>query len=123
MSETVRYKGKIKLIERKTNETLEEQCERILREHNYDELKDFYDSWEEMFGEEMYEKYVIHNDKIYEVLEQNCKDTDYDIFEAHKNEDGTIGYEVMYYNGGCSFDEAIGYALDELRKEDYDNEC
>ena len=37
-----------------------------------------------------------------------------DIQNAHDNGDGTIDYEVMYYNGGCSFNEAIEYALDDI---------
>ena len=40
---------------------------------------------------------------------------DEDIFNAHDNGDGTIGYEVMYYNGGCSFNEAIEYALEDMK--------
>lgn len=38
MSETVRYSGKLKLIPKLENESLEDQCKRILREHNYFEL-------------------------------------------------------------------------------------
>lgn len=114
MSETVRYTGKLELVEKLKNETLEEQCKRILNWHKYWELNKYCDSWEEMLCDELYEKYVIHNEDIYEVIEQKYKDTDYNIFEAHKNADGTISYEVMYYNGGCSFDEAICEALDNI---------
>ena len=45
MSETVRYTGKLKLIPKLENESLEDQCKRILREHNYFELNEYYDSW------------------------------------------------------------------------------
>ena len=38
-----------------------------------------------------------------------------DIQNAHDNGDGTIDYEVMYYNGGCSFNEAIEYALEDMK--------
>jgi len=34
-----------------------------------------------------------------------------DIFRSSKNEDGTIDFEVKYYNGGCGFDGAIEYAI------------
>lgn len=116
MSETVHYTGKVKLVEKLNNETLEEQCERILREHNFTELEKYYDSWEEMFYEELYGKYVIHDEdeSIYKIIEKNYEDTEYDIFNAHENKDGTISYEVMYYNGGCSLSEAIVEALDNM---------
>lgn len=115
MSETVRYTGKLKLIENLSNETLEDQCRRILEEHNYFELNGYCDSWEEMLDDELYGQYVIYNDKVYEVVEKNYKDIGEDIFESYQNEDKTISYEVMYYNGGCGFNEAIGYALENMK--------
>ena len=40
-------------------------------------------------------------------------ETEMDIFESNKNDDGTINFHVMYYNSGCSFDEAIDEAIEE----------
>ena len=57
MSEMVRYTGKLRLKEKLSNETLEEQCKRILSEHNYFELQGYCDSWKEMLYDELYEKY------------------------------------------------------------------
>ena len=54
----------------------------------------------------------IRADKI---IEKNHRDIDEDIFEAYDNGDGTINYEVMYYDGGCSFNEAIEYALEDMK--------
>ena len=34
-----------------------------------------------------------------------------DIFEIKKNEDGSFDYILSYYNGGCSFNEALDYAF------------
>ena len=69
MSEMVRYTGKLRLKEKLPNETLEEQCKRILREHNYLELQDYCDSWKEMLYDELYERYVVYNNEVYEVIE------------------------------------------------------
>lgn len=113
MSETVHYTGRLKLVEKLENETLEEQCKRVLSWYNYTDLR-YCDSWEEMLCDELYKKYVIHNENVYEVVEQRSRDMDDDVFEAIENSDGSISYVVRYYNGGCSFDEAIGYALDKL---------
>lgn len=111
MSEVVHYKGKIKLVEKLPNETLEEQCKRILAEYDYLELPSYFGSWEEMLNEELYNRYVVANENIYKVIEKLDKQYDYDIFNATNNKDGTYDYEVMYYNGGCGFSEAIENAL------------
>lgn len=115
MSEMVHYSGKLQLVDKLPNETLEEQCKRILAKHNYFELDSYCDSWREMLYEELYERYVIANNTIYEVVEKKHRSIDEDIFEAHANLDGSIEYEVMYYNGGCSFNEAIEEALENLK--------
>ena len=99
MSETVHYKGKIQLVEKIKDETLEEQCKRILSEHGYQELDLYCDSWHEMLCEELYERYVIVNDSIYKVI------------------DKTINYHVMYYDGGCSFNEAIEEAIQNMENK------
>lgn len=117
MSETVRYTGKIKLLERINNETLEEQCERIAEENHCREFIGYYDNWQEVIMYELVDKYVIHNDKVYEVLEQKDVDIYESVFKGLKNKDRTINYDVMYYNGGCSFDEAIGRVLDSMEED------
>ena len=114
MSETVHYTGKLQLVHKIPNEPLEEQCKRILAEHNYFELNSYCDSWIEMLCDELYESYVIAGGEVYKVVEKNHKDMDEDIFNAHDNGDGTIDYEVMYCNGGCSFNEAIERALENM---------
>lgn len=114
MSEMVRYTGKLRLKEKLPNETLEEQCKRILGEHNYFELSVYCDSWEEMLYDELYERYAIYNNEVYEVIEKNYRDFYDSIFEAYKNDDGTINYQVVYYNGGCGFTEAIEEALKNI---------
>ena len=114
MSETVRYTGKMSLIPKLENETLEEQCKKILKEYDYSKLYSYYDSWEEMLCDKLYGQYVIFDNDIYKIIEKIHKNIDQDIFEAYHNNDGTISYEVMYYNGGCSFDEAISYALEKI---------
>lgn len=114
MSEVVHYTGKIKLVEKLPNESIEEQCRRILTQHKYTELNSYCESWEEMLYEEMYDNYVIVNDNLYEIVEKNDKEYDTDIFNISDNKDGSYDYEVMFYNGGCSFSEAIGIALNNI---------
>lgn len=102
--------GKIKLLEKLESETLEEQCKRILN----NKKESYYDSYEEAIGD-CDEKYIVHNDNVYEVIEDQWCDGD-DIFEAKRNNDKTISYVLSYYNGGCGFNEAIRESLDNLER-------
>lgn len=52
---------------------------------------------------------------MYEILENSDVSIEYSLYTASKNTDGTISYEVMYYNGGCCFEEAISNALDNMK--------
>lgn len=111
MSDMVHYKGKIALIGKLQNETLEEQCKRILiDEHGITEIPEYCDSWEETMRDEMYGVYVIVDNNIYKILSKSAVDVEYHAV-AFDNEDGTISYDVSYYDGGCSFDEVIEDAL------------
>lgn len=115
MSVMVHYKGKIALMGKLPNETLEEQCKRILiDEHGITEIPGYYDSWEETMCNKMYGTYVIANDNIYKVLSRVAVDPTYNCV-AFDDKDGIIGYDVTYYNGGCSFDEAIEDALSYMK--------
>jgi hypothetical protein len=48
--------------------------------------------------------------KIFTVEKENVDIYD-NIFKATENDDGTIDFEVKYYNGSCGFNEAIDNAL------------
>lgn len=105
MSETVHYIGTLKEVEKLKGETLEEQCKRILDK----KLEEYYNSYQEMLLDEYYKKYVICNNILYSV---EMKDATYnDVFNMSYNLDGTIRFEVKYYDGGCSFIEAIETAF------------
>lgn len=103
MSETEHKIGKLKPCEMKG--TVEETCEVILSEMGIHD-HEFCDSYREKLEDVGYRKYFITNSTVYEV-EAKEKDPDDDIFIATKNEDGSIDFEVKYYNGGCSFSEAL----------------
>jgi hypothetical protein len=117
MSETVHYRGTLTKVERLGNETLEEQCKRIIGEGNF---KNYYESYQEMllYGYEYSQDYFLQDDILYSVSKKEI-DTDEDIFKSNENEDGTIEFEVKYYNGGCGFNEALEYALDNKNPFQY----
>lgn len=88
MSEDVHYKGKLT----PTGKTLKEfdpGAECITDNHYYNAV--------EIDGQ------IFTVEKV-EISNSEC-------FNSTENEDGTIDFEVKYYNGGCSFNEAIEEAL------------
>lgn len=102
MSETVRIKGNLIKLDRIQNETLEEQCKRILN----CKLDEFYDTYEEMLKGDYCDKYIILDNNIYE-MRYDKEDNECEFFEGEFNEDGSIDFHVMYYNGGCDLTEAL----------------
>ena len=107
MSEPVYCTGK--LIKIPMKESLENMCKQILQEAGK-EKSDFYDTWLEEFEDELYEKYIILNGDIFKI-EMTNSDPYGDIFRASKDNRGHINFEVKYYNGSCSFQEAIERAM------------
>lgn len=55
--------------------------------------------------------------KWYEVLEKKYYDIDEDFFIAKCN-NGIIDFSVQYYNGGCSFNEAISKSIENMTDND-----
>lgn len=118
MSEVVNFKGRIKKINRIPSETLEDQSERIVKDRrgkNFD-LPQFYDSYSEYLEIELSGIYYLDNKFIYEV-EREAQFLDDDFFIAKDNKDDTIDFDVRYYNGGCSFNEAIKTAIDNMNNK------
>lgn len=107
MSETEHKTGKLKPCEMRG--TIEETCKAILAENGFNDLS-YYRSYQEQLEDEFYRKYYVSENCVYEVYSED-KNQDDDIFNASKNADGTINFEIKYYNGGCSFNEALGEAM------------
>lgn len=99
MSETVHYKGKLTPTNKTTGQYLVDNNVDISR---YDYEGGAYDCLEENFGMNTTEI----DGKVFLVEYENV-DLEQEIMSASKNEDGTIDFEVKFYNGGCGFSEAI----------------
>lgn len=112
MSDTVHYKGVLKPVEKLGGETLEEQCRRVL---SGKELPSYFDSYQEYLLDMNYMQMTIQDGILYAVERENV-DPYTDIFNAQRQENGEIAFEVRYYNGGCGFDEAIEEAFTQLDK-------
>lgn len=112
MSETVHYKGVMKKAERLEGETLEEQCKRLIGDK---ELPSYCDNYEEFLNNTFYQEMSIQNGTIYHIKKEEI-DLDEDIYQANLTDDGDIEFEVRYYNGGSSFDDALEEALKNINK-------
>lgn len=112
MSETVHYKGKLtKLyysfmpLKTQLNTELSNKGDRFYVSN----LDDYEEALERLreFGD-----YHIYKDNLY--LVEKEKLDPYSVASAYRLDDGTISFEVMYYNGGCDFYEALDSALEGI---------
>lgn len=102
MSETNHYKGKLKPTGKDVVTYVEGH-----------QIPDYYDDEQEYFDDALCGSAVFYEGQVYEIDRDEYEDCD-DIFEASKNDDGTINFHVKYYNGGCGFSEALEYATDKI---------
>jgi hypothetical protein len=72
-------------------------------------IPSYYENNEEYFNEVFTEKAYAINGIVYEIETKNIEGEG--IATSRLNDDGTIDFQVKYYNGGCSFNEAIEDAL------------
>lgn len=116
MIRTEHYKGKLRKVERLENETLEEQCKRVLdSQGESDPLEEgSYDSYLEKLT--YYHEFVLCNGELYGVISMEERDPDGEIFTMTEKENGDLDFEVRYYNGGYGFNEAIERAYEKNRK-------
>ena len=116
MSETVHYRGVATRIEQPNNKTLMEVAEGILKERNK-QIDDYYKDAIECLCDEFYGEYFYYpaTQTLYSITKEELDAYD-DIIIADKKEDGTIEYELKYYNGGVGFDECLEEAFDKLLK-------
>jgi len=111
MSQTETHVGKLlKIVP--ICQTVEAWCKSYCDKEGI-EMKPYYDSWEECFCDEYRNKFIIYKNNIYKIIKDVDLDGD-DVYHANLNSDGTINYVVSFYNGGCGFSEALGYALENM---------
>ena len=112
MSETVHYRGKaIKLEDLYL--TTAGIASKILNERG----KSNYITGQEIdyLCEEYYKEFFHYGQNLYK-LEYESLDADGDIIKAHELADGTIDFELRFYNGGAGFEECLEEAFDEIIK-------
>lgn len=99
MSDTVHYIGKLTPTGKTVKQFVVD-----------DEIPDYYDDEEEYFEDKYYRHAVLIDGLVFTAKYEDVN-PDLDIMNSTKNDDGSIDFEVRYYNGGCSFTEAIDEAI------------
>jgi hypothetical protein len=104
MSSTRQFTGKLTKIDYKDKKTLIENEVTIPSWYSGDEDID------ELFYDELSDKYIYIDDSLY-VIEKN------EVIDSHVEfENDKIYFTVSYYDGGCSFIEALEGALEKSLK-------
>lgn len=70
---------------------------------------DVLESWYDNYSE----KYFVYKNTVYEIIKKVELNSS-DIFEASLNKQDQVEFILSYYNGGCSFTEALETALEKL---------
>lgn len=111
MSETEKHKGK--LIPLEFEGTTEEQAKQACEYMGF-EKRDYHEDWLDCFKDEGYRIAHFFNDKFYRIDDEELDPYD-GYANASMNEDGTIDYELQYYNGGASFTEVLDDAMENIK--------
>jgi hypothetical protein len=110
VSETEHHAGKLIPVE--LTGSIEETCKKILQGMGV-APEDYYSSFRDQLDDEGYRQYFITDDAIYKIESESLDASD-DIARATKNADGSIDFEVRYYNGGASFSEMLTNAMKKI---------
>lgn len=115
MSEVVHYKGKLTEIKARRSISLQDIAKNIIDERGVEwsdyDLEYHKDDHIFVLCDTLRDEYVFVNERLYKFTRVQL-DLDEDIYVAELNDDGSIDYEVKYYNGGGGFEDAIENALD-----------
>ena len=114
MSDYESHKGKLIPTEYTKEELVHKMVEEA-KENSWEARYKNQDLDKEIINELFYDvdNYVEINNKIY-FVEDTLYDPDDDIFDMGENKDGTLSYNLRFYNGGCSFSEALDEAADRM---------
>jgi len=115
MSETVHYKGTINKVVIPTGKTTEQVISEILKSKGI-KMASYYKDVIECLTDECYREYFYYRktETLYKIHNEEL-DPYNDIILANENPDGSISYELKYYNGGAGFDECLEEALNKLK--------
>jgi len=108
MSETEIRKGRLELFH--TGTDLECACHMACVGRGIEDLE--WDTWEDELMENFYEEFEIINNQLY-IYKVNKEMDPYGFSEVTQNDDGSIDFFCMWYNGGGTLSEVIEYNINK----------
>ena len=112
MSDMVHYRGVLYEIHPQSGETLQDTAKKIFHKRwDYPHSTNKGDWIKTLCAYS--EDYITFKYKLFKICKHEITPDD-DIISAAFNEEGSIDFEVKYYNGGSSMQEAIESALKQL---------
>lgn len=115
MSDVELHFGKLRKLQLKENQSLEDFYKEKLAKKGITELRSYDNDWEDAFRDEFNEKYFIVKGEVWEVFDHEERD-DEDIYELKSNGDGTYSFIMRFYNGGTCLSECIEEELEKLKQ-------
>lgn len=108
MSYTESHVGKIKKVDLE-GLTIEEWAKEVATAYGM-EFKEYYDSYKELVLDELYSRYIIVEEEVYEIIEDR-EFTEEDISELTPEGDGVFSFVMQFYNGGTCLTEMLEDAI------------
>jgi hypothetical protein len=109
------HRGIATKVQIPSNLSVEEYAKILLKDRNK-EIADYYSSAIECLCDVYYGEFYYHvlSGNLYRLEDSEQDEDEEDIVSASVNNDGTISYEIRFYNGGAGFDEVLEEAFDTL---------
>ena len=115
VSETVRYKGKLQLLDRKgvsISDTMVDLIQSSGREvPSYYDLGDIYEV-RDCFNDMLYDSHMLLGENVYKIIEKTKENSEHSLTVYEDN--GLIHFDTTFYNGGTCLEEMLEDGLEEL---------
>ena len=108
MSYTESHVGKIKKVDLE-GLTIEEWAKEVATAYGM-EFKDYYDSYKELVLDELYCRYIVVEEDVYEIIEDHEFD-EREISVLTPEGDGIFSFTMQFYNGGTCLTEMLEDAI------------
>ncbi len=113
MSNYESHSGKLRIVEPKENETLDQLKKRIWCEKSGNKEEDY--EVKGNLSDDYYDEFFEVNGKLWEVLDHEEMGDEDDMFcRLHDNKDGTFSFHTRFYNGGTCMSEMVTEELEKL---------
>ena len=113
MSEQKQYSGKLKLISN-SDSNLNDLCRMVLIE---DGAENIINDCISLIQEEYQTKYIIHNDKLYKIIECIEQDSEDSYINMTQNKD-VFSFNTRFYNGGTCLVEMLEEGIEKLKERE-----